>query len=496
MTKIRTKNNDATQLLNTYQNTLNFTKREILRDLRKYSLESVIEACLTAIRDKKFLTPWIYYLIIKWKFIATDIQRGFSSGKECNEKILYQWCNSVWQSESNLEHLHHFLRNMFDTQMIWQKPYVLDVFFFPALISALEEEDPVRKHVLNQHGVSITEFKQISLLLYLFRGSPQTAIDAAQAAGPKIQALLHKIIEDLTTDWQTIAAIGVSPDPDEGFGKYLADIDLEEKTFEGTESPWMEAYPILSIGDKIIFSVDSQLWLRRISTYFYDKTSENLEGFSDKFGRSMEHYFETLLLQNFSATTIYKGLPSKSKNADFIAEDDNNFYIIEVKHKKYDSRIFNITDAKRLTLQLFNQVVKGYQQIKSTASNIDAHRIFKHKKKPLNKKRIGFVVTERSYGIGHGAHFCSLAGKEHKIHDAHIADNDIYFIGIQEFELLLLASNESSLSLASVAEACFNERQTFIDKRDLKKKFALTALSKAEIAQKESMSEFKRILVK
>ncbi|MGX5663650.1 hypothetical protein [Diaphorobacter nitroreducens] len=480
----------------TFENTLNFNKRQILRELKLYSLESILITCISEIKAKKFLANWVIYLIIKWKFIATDKSRDYRKGRTCDSKTLIRWCNLIWRSESNLDNLHHFLRNMFDTQLIWQKKYVLDVFFFPGFIAALDEEDPIRLAVLNHYNMPISELELLFPLLYFFPENHQLAIETARLVSPDFHRALLSTIEDLTTDWQEISGYSLAMDGDyeHAFSKYLADIDLHATTFEGTESPWIEQHPIIAFGTKRLFSLDNQLWQRRISTYFYEKFSEEIDNFSDLFGLSFENYCKKLASYNFLNGRIKTDLPQTSKNADFIMEDEKYFYIVEIKHKKYDSRIFSIADAKLLSCQLFNQVVKGYQQIKATAKNIDEHRIFKFKRKPLNKRRIGFVVTERSYRIGHGAHFTELAGQDFKIEDSHIHDNDIYFIGVQEFELLLLASRESGSSLGAVVESSFSERQHFIERRDLVQKFDLQSQTLAEMTKDKCMAEFERRL--
>lgn len=478
------------------ENTLNFNKREILHEIRLYSLESVLYTCITAIEEKKYLANWIIYLIIKWKFIATDTNRDFAKGRSCNSRILLRWCNLIWKSKSNLENIHHFLRNMFDTQIIWQKNYVLDVFFFPSFIGALREDDPIRLEVLNRYKISIKDFQLIVALLYLFRENSEVATDTAKVLGPDFFRAFNSIIEDLTIDWQKIAGKGLpqGKNHEDSFSKYLANIDLEETTFEGTESPWIEQYPIIAFNNQKIFSIDSLLWQRRLSTYFFEKLSTETANFSDLFGKSFENYCKHIATSNFPNGKIKSDLPKSTPNADFIMEDDDNFYIVEIKHKKYDPKIFSIADAKRLSCQLFNQVVKGYKQVKATAENIDNNRIFKYKRKPLNKRRIGFVVTERSYRIGHGTHFTSLAGLEHKITDTHIKDDDIYFIGIQEFELLLLASRDSGIKLSDVVQASFSERQVFIERRDLVKKFNLKTRTLAEFTKDEFLEGLRQRL--
>lgn len=470
-----------------FQNTLNFNKRQIIREMKRYSLNSVLQECIEMINSKDCKAKWVIYLIIKWKFISTDKKQDFYRGIYCNKNKIDQWSQIIWKSESNLDNIHHFLRNMFDTQIIWQKNYQPDVFFFPSFINSLSEDNLIRKHILSRYKISITELKLLFTLLYQFRINHQNSITVAKAISTDLHAVLISIIEDLTFTWKELAGNGLDANLpyDEALIKYLASINLEENTFESTESPWLENYPIIEINEKFIFSVDSLLWQRKISNYFYEKLSIELDNFSEVFGKNFEDYCKNIILSNFGNDKLKIDLPKSSVNADFIAEDENYFYIIEIKHKKYDKNIFSLENSKRLSSHLFNQVVKGYKQIEATAQNIDDYKIFKFKRKPLNKRRIGFVITERSYKIGHGVHFTALAGDEHKIDDTHIQDKDIFFIGIQEFELLLLASRDNSLFLGDVANMCFDQRQSFIERIDVSKKLTLKSQTGAEVIKQE-----------
>ena len=480
----------------TLQHTLNFNKRQIMRELKRYSLQSVLHECIALIDSKKFRANWIFYLIIKWKFTATDAQRDFRGGRVCDSRTVERWSQMIWCSRSNLDSVHHFLRTMIDTQMIWQKNYLQDVFFFPSFIASLDEKDAIRQHILGRYKIPLIEFKLLFFLLYIFRTDHQLSIATAQQVSPALHQLLISVIDDLTTDWQNIAGHGltVKTTHDDAFITYLANIDLQATTFEGTESPWMEKYPLIAFGQQRIFSLDIFLWQRKLSMYFYEKLSMEVNDFSDAFGNSFENYCKQLVLSYFPVDKVIENLPRSSSNADLIMEDNEHFYIVEIKHKKYDQKIFSIEDSKRLSCQLFNQVVKGYQQVKATARHIDEHRIFKFKRKPINKRRIGFVVTERSYGIGHGEHFTAFSGQEYKIEDSHIRDADIYFIGVQEFELLLLASHDNGLSLGAVVQSCFDQRQNFIERIDVTRKFNLKSQTRAESTKNKCIIEFKRFL--
>lgn len=455
---------------------INYIKRETLRELKKYSLYSVIDICVKAVSNDKNRFRWLPYLILKWKFLATDNSLSIESGRKFNQELLDKWCNDVWHCSSDLENIHHFMRTMIDTQQIWQKQFLHDVFFFPGYISLLDEDNSIRQHVLASYDMDAHDFGIFVAMLFMFRESSELIFATTKLYKPAMHVQLLKVIDHLSKDWREITAQELDSKLPfkEGFVKYLAEINLKKPSFENTESPWIEQYPIIKIDDRLLFTIDSNLWRKRISTYFYERLGNEFNGDEGDIGLSFELYCKKLVTPYFKDYKFIDKLPKKSRNADFLTEDADCFYIFEIKHKKYDPYVFSASDAKRMALKFENQFISGYQQVKATAENIDKKRgIFLSNKKKIDKKKIGFVVTEKNYLFGDGVHFSNLMGSEHQLLNDHISDLDIYFIGMQELELLLMASAEYKIPLYKVVKDCFQYKNMSIEIKDIQKKYPL-----------------------
>lgn len=442
---------------------MNFHKRNIIRQLKKYSLISVINCCNEIIAREDFFAKWIIYLIIKWKFIATDRNKNINSGKFCSMEIIEKWANDIWRSSSNIESPFHSMRRMTDIQLTWQKEKLNEAMFFPTFIDLLDISDSVRKKVLGKYNLNTIELGLLVYLVYSSRTKLKTALMIAKYHSQNMEHQLTAILDNLTFDYRDISSEGLNLDLgyEAALSSYLASINIEKTSSENIEAPWIESYPIVKFDSNRFFLLDENLWQRRIATYFYEKLVQEYD--EDNIGLSFEKYCKNMIAPYFTKYQIITSLPKKMPNADMVTEDDQNFYIFEIKHKKYDRNLYSMENAVDLSKQLENQIIHGYSQIKSTSENIDNKRnIFKHHKKPINKNRVGFLVTERSYMIGSGLNFQNLFGAKNKISDHSISDENIYFVGASEMEDLLIASKELNITLAEAARIGFSNHSSMI----------------------------------
>lgn len=439
---------------------LNHIKRDIIRSLDRYSLLSVINCCDYLCSQEKFKAKWVAYLIIKWKFLATDTSKSVEHGKECTIKIFEDWCNAIWRSDCHMPSAFHFMRRLVDVQSSWQRQLTRESMFFPAFVNELAPTDPVRLNVTSTYGMEPNDIGVLVALLFSFRNHSNATIHIAKMHSENMHNQMVKIIEKLTINYKSICNINL--EMKDGYKtaliSYLAKIDIQQTSNESLEIPWIERYPIVNLESSTLFLVDEHLWQRRITTYLYECLTSDEKILQANIGLSFEGFCKQLISPFFTHYKVITELPKNRINADLVTEDDDHIYIFEIKHKKYDPGLFSKETKQELTSQLQNQIIHGYHQVKSTSENIDKKRnIFKSVKKNINKKRIGFVVTERSYKIGRGSNFSDFFDDCEKKSNHSIHDNNIYFIGIEELETLLLISQEKSMQVGKLVELGYGE---------------------------------------
>lgn len=454
----------------------NKLKREIIRDLKKYSLASVIKNTRLVIADDDFKIKWIAYLILKWKFIVTDPSRSVNSGRECTTKIIYNWSGLLWDSKASIMNVHIMIRQMIGVQSIWYGKSFDSALFMPTFIMLLDEDDPIRKHIKNEYEMDVQDFALLASFIFLFHGNFGTVISAAAIHSENMNIQVKKIFDKLSFNYKLIIGQGLHQtlSYEDAVIKFLSEIDINSSSKEYTEIPWIQQYPIVIFENESFLLIDKFLWEHRASNYFYEQLFKSSKFLQNSIGQSFEKFCKKIIVPYFTDFKPRVNLPKSQPNADMLAEDSNYFYIFEFKHKKYDKDFFNANSTKDLSNLVENQVLSGYKQVKATAYNIDNRLgIFEFARKHINKKRIGFIVTESDYKVASGRELNKYIEHENLLTNDHLDDKDIYIISIFNLEMCLLASKENNTSLASVVSTSFDSYKSF-DKRKLRSEFPTT----------------------
>jgi hypothetical protein len=412
--------------------------------------------------------PWIALLTIKWALADTE---AFSKGRAIPTKAdVYQTMDAIYQSgdagymPDDFADVHLFMKAMAVQQFYLQ--------FGPAL-HRINRQLFLFGDLPNTHRLTV-EFKKItnidintylilSALLMMHYDDPNTAdISIERYKTTMSQAFSRETIEAFldtltTTLMNAVAAIRARDQSIQEAG------GLPRSPLEFFEQSYFQRYPFLMLDGKPT-CIERHLLYRSLEYVVFDQLREiDAEKFMEDFGPVFERYVEMYIrharLDFYTELQLrdhYKPKP-RTKEIDFIiTEKEGNVFV--------DAKGIELHYAGKVSLT-FEQQIKWYKTslTKAVVQAHDALRMINDSTRPALVRSVSanylIVVTYKELYVGHGMRLIDVIGQDAfdvlvapyeenlRIHPSHM-----YFMTIDEFEMLMCAVEEGKTTLVGSLE--------------------------------------------
>jgi len=415
--------------------------------------------------------PWMVMLFVKW--VLLDNQYPNIRGKIATKNNIHSLLQTIYEMSDKLrmpneyDHYSLFLRNIAFQQFIYQIDfYYAHLSRQSILFSGLDKNHYIYKKFVNHTGLEVQNFLDLSLItLVRFLNTNETFLPDnwfstvnSKYSTNKVNCFISIISKDINDIRQAILI--------EDNGKRPA-VENYELT------PFIE-YPLIKVPGKYILTHKNILF-RRLEYYVYD-IMRNIDAkkFMDKFGNMFERYVEKSLKHSkvtyLTEAEIKNSLGTTGNQIDFIIQDGSSNIFVDAKAVEMNSqgKTTHSTEILRnkTKISILKAIKQSHDVIKKLADN-------KNSSIPSSSNNYLLVITFKDLYLGNGVNYYEIIAKE-KIDEIYVEYNDhpcippenMYFISIDELDILADILNKNSLTLSEIIEVAKNN-----DKDPVTKKF-------------------------
>jgi hypothetical protein len=436
--------------------------------ITKYNPEDLIDCCLMLLAENdsasldefKEPLPWKILLFIKWVLIESISSPD--SGKEPqNYEIISLFksldrCYELYESVSLPKEdkgWHFLFRKLAFEQFPFQKPINRCVLARQNLLFGyLELQHPIRRKFFERAGIELTSFLDLAFVLVGIELISANRIVAESSfrllAKYYPENTINKFLQLISADLLTIR-------------RYLNDLQTkhnpktEHQLFE--MSP-LKRYPLLNKGtqycpySKRLLYISMQHWV-------YDMLRDNeheREWFGSQFGPLFERYVEEVIT-SMSPHVITEdnlkqklGKKYKGKFVDFVVLDDDSKVFVDAKgvEMSYLGQVSNNPDD--IARAIDSSIIKAIKQANSLIDRIRQFRVINDIEMPSNGENFLLVITYKDLHVANGRALRVLLPElieELCQRYNSIPIENMYFMSIDEFEMLAQAVNEKKIGL-------------------------------------------------
>ncbi len=440
--------------------------KRIRNKFRKYNSVDVLNACINYLykpeKDKIAelqKLPWLVLLLIKWVLI--DAEFSTKHKKPLDEKSfidllqLMRDMGSKARLPSQFENTNLFMRCMANQQLMYQHEFSLSylarqVIFF----GCLPDNHYINVTFKSETGMSIIVFLELVLVTLTRFITKNTSTISSNWFGSLKSHYSDKCVNDY------LSAISIS----------LTELRKELLKSEGNkrrsqeyweQTPLLE-YPLVD-NDGTFLSFLPVVLYRSMENYIYDKMRKvDAAKFMDKFGEIFERYIDNSIaytgLKYIKEQDIVNLLGHKGNLIDFvILESDANIYIdAKATEMSYSGKVAHLSQV--LKDKTKKSILKAIKQAHDVVNKISDN------KSQLDKDdNYLIVVTFKDMYLGNGITFYETVAKDKmdEIFNEYsgkkiIAPEDMYFISIEQFDILSELVQKNLITFKSAIETAKN----------------------------------------
>jgi hypothetical protein len=454
--------------------------RRVRNRLRKHYPEEIILACIGKLNEKtcnsleqlRNYPPWRLLLLIKWTIMFGEYLAPHRKRLTVNNFIylinLMHDLDGHLRLPSQYEGILLFLRNIAFQQFWLQHQMNLADFSRQSILfDRLNSNHRFQKNFAAKSGITISQFLDLSIML-VSRFLETKEISVTKEWFRNVSeyyenGIVQKFLEFLSSDIVTLKT------------NFSKTIDSGHKiSYEVFEKTPLRHTPLLKLSEKY-YPFSPNLLARSLENKIYDTLRRDNPGeFMNRFGPIFEKYVGDSIskagIPYLKENDLRRVIPD-SKIVDYLIVDNGTNVLIDAKgvEMAYLGMVGHqpeiITDKTR------DSVVKGIQQGFDTASRLKEIN-------EVNGISIGkendylFVVTFKDMFLGNGRDFHDSVARAtlDKIvlkyeGIAPIPYDHMYFISIDEFDLILSAVSSKEITLTSLLEKSINNDAVFETKK-------------------------------
>lgn len=430
--------------------------QEMMRAMRPYSAESIIDAALRILRmpglgqvDQLRAAPWQTLLLVKWALESPEVQSVRRPAIPQHEfDNLRQRLHAIW-GWADVPHAsgHLLMRQIINAQIEFQRPPTFSFMRQPALIARLP-----KGHLLRQK------------FLELFGVEPDVYLDLAYTT----LAAVYDKRDVFTREWYTpleaaygeqaiTTFIGLLARDLQGLRKELARApDDKPKPSELFEFPLLSHFPLYLRPDGIYESWHPTVMSRGLEMFVHRRFSALGPTYTEKYGEVFESYVIELLQETglpFLDDNALRGIVGASASVPEAAVclDDCNVFI-EVKMGLFPDSLF-VEESPAHLRNRTKAVRKAIKQGWSISASLRASNY--HTGRTLSQEKdFLIVVTNRELNLSRGdlfaSMFASAGGEQYLLAQAEqtLPLANVLFVSIDDFERLVGMLRTGTITLS------------------------------------------------
>ncbi|WP_045420197.1 GapS1 family protein [Vibrio jasicida] len=397
--------------------------------------------------------PWLIMLIAKWNLLENRVHP--ESAKRLTNQTFNNILGTAYDAGKFVkmptagEHYRNLLRNIAFQQFIYQKPLSSTIVASNhLLLSALPENHRINTRFKALTGLEIGDFNKCCLAIYaVFLKKNSLKMDDLKIIYDKLgKENLEKTLAVLSIDLHKVKGL-------------VKDNDYSK----GTYSEWYEQTPFLRFPivkyDDTYTCMNIYVFLRCIEGYVYDLLKhDNSQSFMDGFGKIFEAYLANGLAYsdcNYIDETVVKGkLPDGVNVVDFIVSNERSNIFIDAKAVELPY-LGKVSDNPKVILgKVRTSALKAIKQ-----ANVLNDYILRNELDKVCSKENNYllVVTYKELYLGNGLDFYESIAKseideimDSVAEEARIPLENIYFITLEEFDLMCSVVKGTELSIEDI----------------------------------------------
>jgi hypothetical protein len=448
--------------------------KRLRNKLRKFYPEQMISRCVELLRrnesrgrDLGFAPPWTFMLMIKWtlmhgEFISPD--RRQLTDKDWNDLLL------IWEDlQRSIERQHNrrtecewflYFRKLAYQQFCYQWELTASqVARQRLLFGNLEANHRFKQRFAAITGLDIDHFIEYEMMLYslvLGQNPDHVTVESFNSVSAAYPAgTADRFLSMLSWDLESAKRF-LENDPSQ-----LGDVSLQ--FYEQTA---FRKCPLLNRGANYTW-YSKHLLRHSLQNLIYDLLrDDNSNNFMDKFGAVFQNYLELGLtyaeIPFLTENTLEALLPGTDEIVDFLIVDDGATIFVDAKGVEMRTLGHVSPDPRIVSDKVKTSVIKGIRQAFKTAMRIGEMAKIGDLELGL-QDRFALVVTYKDHFLGPGRVFYECIAKDrldqlvHECGDVEwIPFKNIYFLSVDEYELVIQSVKERKLGIAELLRMAAN----------------------------------------
>lgn len=403
--------------------------------------------------------PWCCFLAFKWKSICGDS----SKSKDANFNQFVGVINKIYGLQSKAESFEGdfrlVMRRFFMPQALYQTPMQgsYDALVRQYVWFCKSEDDFFKNEFLKEFGIQIDKFYKMAMLFFLWVFSINK--ESVKISYSDVLVSMHPAFS-ISEIKIFFLIIGVSITDIKSFANCFRNDECDEwEYFQDT--PFMKK-PIIM--DEGFFHVPCvRVAVAGIVAFVPDFFKERYGSrYKESFGAVMESYVGRVLAElnaevcdEGGVLSQYKSASVSGKVVDFIVKNESGSVFIDSKAIEPSGIVKTSKDPEVLKERLSGSYIKGVIQIESCASILRS--IGCHENKEFD---FGLVVTHKDHFISTGEKVAEGFFEEFESEivkwcgEISIPLSRVYYITIDELELLVSVCNSSGKTMGEVISEC------------------------------------------
>lgn len=354
--------------------------KPIRNRIRKYQPRSIIDRCVGLLHDANLFAsgrvrsyqPWTLLLMIKWSFLygePDDRSKLPVTDNDFNRMI--NDANDLFgavRMPHQYDTFDLFFKNIAHQQFLFQRaPNTALIGRQKLLFTSPETPEMISRAFETVHSLSLDEYLEFAFMVlarFISERGPMFPRQFFSTVEQRCRAgAVDTFLSLISADYVTIK-------------QRLIEEDKRFSNFEFTlyEQTPLKKYPLLRIGDRFLCYSPHVLYLN-FETFVYDSLKAwNAEQFSEAFGPVLEKYVERGLKRTQSryyAERDLKQLLGAGRVTDFLLPDADGNVLVEVKAVEMSELGRVSPDARVVANSLKTSVIKGIEQVLSTAKRLE-----------------------------------------------------------------------------------------------------------------------------
>ncbi|BDY05970.1 hypothetical protein [Ferrimonas sp. YFM] len=403
--------------------------------------------------------PWCCMLALKWKLNY----RAYDYAVDISEAELLKILNMIWNLQNEVisgnesfEEVMMSLKPLLRIQSTFQVSEKSQLESICRQLMWFSENDPIKLAFNKLTDIDLIDYYEISAMLQVWLSSKKVQEAEAINLGDIITKLHPRHSIETIIGYIKLVGIPVRLLP-EFMNRFEQGASPEWEYFE--DSPLM-LKPILVEAEKFAF----------ISKSVFSNGTTDLvpcllklhfkEEFKSIFGPVMENYVESILndaqltyIQESQVKELYRNNSISGKVIDFLIQEHDGYILVDSKAIEPDMVVKTSTDKGKIEKRLEGSFIKGLVQSQECAKKLKEIGYIEG-----NKKLSSIIVTHKNYQIPSARALNEVIDSEieqkviDEVGSVEVPISRVYYLSIDEFEMLLEVCKSESLSLSEIID--------------------------------------------